>query len=238
MVNSISANIFQSRPKPLFWEVRLNLYIKGNYLFHDQSRNLEGSYSGHFRWQGLMEPDEPDIILYHWQSEVVSWQVSEKEKREDQEMTVSRSSNPPQLKVGTFLRQEEAFWLDFILENPPDSFSPSLIEPKIILPASFIRNLIFNGLRYNDYLKNGSNKISVPVNEMNQPELRRNFSWLWSYPSNYPHLDLNELGTEHKVDVELYIKSHYKKTLRFTPEDDNGHKLRATICGLNGYKSE
>lgn len=211
--NPFVARFFQSQPRPLFWEVRLNLHIKGNYLVYDQNRRLEGSYSGHFRWQGLMEPDEPDIILYHWPTEVLSWEVLEKEKKEDREMTVSRSSNPPQLKVGTFLRQEEAFWLDFVLENPADSSSPPPIESKIIWPASFIRNLIVNGLRYNDYLKNGSNKIAVPVNEMTKSEFRRNFSWKWSYPADYPSLNLNELGTEYEVEIELYIKSHYKKAL-------------------------
>lgn len=212
-MDAIAASFFQSRPNPLFWEVRFNLYIKGNYLFYDQDRNLEGSFQGHFRWLGLMEPDEPDIILYHWQTEVVSWEVSEKEKKGDREMTFSRSSNPPHLKVGTFLRQEEAFWLDFVLEPPLDSFSPFPIESKIIWPASFIRNLTVNGLRYNDFLKSGSNKISVPVKEMTKPEFRRTFSWKWSYPSNYPRLDFKEFGTEHEVEITLYIKSHYEKSL-------------------------
>ncbi len=237
IINSLPEGASQLKPWPSFWEVKINLFIKGNYLLFDQNRSLEGCYHGQFRWQGLLEPDEPDLILYHWQTEVLSWEVLEKEKKGDKETAFSRSSNPPRLKVGTFLREDEAFWLDFFLEDPSDSFSPSQIKRKLILPASFIRNLIVNGLRYNDFLKGGSNKIFVPIKEMAKPEFHQNFSWKWSYPPSYPKLHLNEFGEEHEVNVTVQIKSHYKKTPLFKPGDENGHKLPVAIGGLNGYRS-
>jgi hypothetical protein len=205
------AGFSQSRPKPLYWEIKLNLTLKGSYLFSDKDRSVEGTFRGHFLWQGLLEPDEPDIILYHWQTETLSWEISEKEKREGKETNVPCSLKPPRFKVNVFLREGEVFWLDLLLEKEAASFPSSEFEHQLILPASYLRDLVVTGLRYNDYLQEGSNKISLPVKEMTGPEYRQNFSWKWSYPRSYPRLNLNELGTEHEVKIDLHLRAHYKK---------------------------
>jgi len=205
-----TAGFSQSGPKPLYWEIKLDLILKGSYLFSDKERSIEGNFHGHFLWQGLLEPDEPDIILYHWQTETLIWEISEKEKREGKETNVPCSLKP-RFKVNAFLREGEVFWLDLLLEKEASTFSPSEFETQLVLPASYLRDLVVNGLRYNDYLQAGSNKISIPVKEMNRPEYRQSFSWKWSYPRSYPRLNLNELGEEHEVKIDLHLKAHYKK---------------------------
>lgn len=206
-----AAGLSQFRPEPLYWEIKLNLVLKGSYFFSDQERSIEGTFRGHFLWQGLLEPDEPDIILYHWQTETLSWEISEKEKKEGRETNISSSLKPPRFKVNAFLREGEVFWLDLLLEKEASTFSSSEFEPQLILPASYLRDLVVNGLRYNDYLRAGSNKISIPVKEMTRPEYRQSFSWKWSYPPSYPRLNLNELGEEHEVKIDLHLKAHFKK---------------------------
>jgi len=230
------AGFSQSRPRPLYWEIKINLILRGSYLFSDKDRNVEGVFRGHFLWQGLLEPDEPDIILYHWQTETLSWEISEKEKREGKETNIPCSLKP-RFKVNAFLREGEVFWLDLLLEKEASTFSPSEFEPHLVLPASYLQNLVFNGLRYNDYLQAGSNKISIPVKEMSRPEYRQSFSWKWSYPRSYPRLNLNELGEEHEVKIDLHLKAHFEKKLSLRPGDGNGHKFPGATCGSDGCKS-
>ncbi|MCX7973458.1 MAG: hypothetical protein N3B16_03050 [Candidatus Aminicenantes bacterium] len=199
------------KQKPLFWEIKLNLSLKGRYSLHQAIQTIEGNFHGHFRWLGLIEPDEPDVILFQWQSEVISWEMVEKEKRKNQEIGTFHSTFAPKLKVEAFIRQDDAFWLDFFLEGLSIPFSQPEPEQKLILPSSFIKDQIINDLRYNDHLKAGSNKIFIPLKEMNQPEYRQNFSWKWSYPPDYSILSSIKSGTEHEVQGELFIKAHFKK---------------------------
>lgn len=231
-----AASLSQSWPRPLYWEIKLNLTVKGSYLFSNKDRNVEGTFRGHFLWQGLLEPDEPDIILYHWQTETLSWEISEKEKKGGKETNVPCCLKP-WFKVNAFLREGEVFWLDLLLEKEASIFSPSEFESQLILPASSIRNLVVNGLRYNDYLRAGSNKISIPVKEMASPEYRQSFSWKWSYPRSYPRLNLNEFGEEHEVKIDLHLKAHFTKKPSVRPGDGNGHKLPEATCGSDGCKS-
>lgn len=199
-----------TKPQALFWEVKLNLFLKGSYSFQQADRYLEGYYRGHFRWQGLIEPDEPDVILFQYQNERISWEIMEREKRKDQEISFHRSSLAPELKVEAFILEGEAFWLDFFMESFPIPFSWPTPRQNLILPASFIKEQVINNLRYNDHLRAGSNKIFIPLKGLAQPEFRQNFFWKWSYPANYPQLGSHELGSEHEVLVELIIKSRHK----------------------------
>lgn len=198
------------RPEGLFWEVNLNLFLKGSYACQQDDRYFEGYYRGHFRWQGLIEPDDPDVILFPYQCERVSWEIIEKEKRKGQEIFSHQPSLAPELKVEAFILEGEAFWLDFFMESFPIPFSLPDPRQKLILPASYIKEQRINNLRYNDYLKVGSNKVFIPVKGLAQPEYRQTFFWKWSYPPHYPHLGTHELGTEHEVVVELVIKSRYQ----------------------------
>jgi len=195
---------------PRFWQIILELQLEGTYCWHQENHTFQGAFSGAWRWQGLMEPDEPDVILFHLETEVLKWEVKEKDLVAGQERAaLVSSSSPPRFRVGSFLRQADAFYLDFFLE--PIAIPLGLPAPphRLFLPASASQDLRWEQMRYNEYVSHGSNWVVVPAKEICGRDYEKNFAWSWTFPHIYARPASPDLTSEHQVKLILQIKPRY-----------------------------
>ncbi len=195
---------------PRFWEVSLNIQVEGTYACRQDGRQLEGTFAGFFCWEGLMEPDEPDVILYHLRTDVRSWEVKEKEAGSSVSSGfLPVASDPPVLTVTTFLRRGDLFDLHFFISS---FFVPlSLSRPgcRLIMPASSGQDLRNQNVRYNDYVFEGSNRVAISADELFSRESHHTITWSWRFPPDGLRKEVQEFRSEHRVRVKLEIKPRF-----------------------------
>lgn len=195
---------------PRFWEVSLNIQVEGNYSCRLEGRQLEGIFSGSFRWEGVMEPDEPDVILYHFRTHVLFWEVKEKETSgQVSSGFLPVASDPPGLAVTTFLRQGDLFDLHFFIKSFSTPLSSTRPKYRLIMPASFGQDFRGESVRYNDYVFDGSNRIAVSAKELFTRDLSQIITWSWRFPRQPSSEQGEEFRTEHRVKVELNLKRRF-----------------------------
>lgn len=195
---------------PRFWEVSLNIQVEGNYSCRLEGRQLEGIFSGSFRWEGVMEPDEPDVILYHFRTHVLFWEVKEKETSgQVSSGFLPVASDPPGLAVTTFLRQGDLFDLHFFIKSFSTPLSSTRPKYRLIMPASFGQDFRSESVRYNDYVFDGSNRIAVSAKDLFTRDLSQIITWSWRFPRQPSSEQGEEFRTEHRVKVELNLKRRF-----------------------------
>lgn len=196
---------------PRFWQITLELQLEGTYCSRQENHTFQGAFSGAWRWQGVMEPDEPDVILFHLETEVLKWELREKDLVAGKERAVLvSSSSPPRLKVDCLLRQADAFYLDFFLEPLAIPVGVTTPHHRLLLPASASQDLQWERMHYNEYVSHGSNWVVVPAKEIYSQDYEKNFSWSWTFPPGSVLPESSELTSEHQVKLILRIKAHFK----------------------------
>ncbi len=193
-----------------WWEVIFELSLEGSYFCRLEGRVIDGNFKAVFLWEGLMEPDEPDVILYHLSSRALLWEAKEKETDGFTSRETDFSSHaPPRLAVKSLIRQDDYLLLDFRVESLgiPLSWPQPLYQ--LLLPSSSIPEQKQPGIRYNDYLDEGSNRLAIPVKEIARQVYEENFSWSWNFSPDLSPFERKHFKTEHRVKARVRIKPHF-----------------------------
>jgi hypothetical protein len=164
---------------PSWWEIRLHLTAKGQYTV----KELETTYSGEFlyraQWQGTMERDGADFLLYYTTMEPQAWELREKASPPGaaRVMTEKETREKPRLRVNYVLRKGADILFDFEVAGFPIPLNPSADKFDLVFPRSRERAAAED--TYGRFVVKGKNLVSVDEQDLGKRPLERSFSWEW-----------------------------------------------------------
>jgi hypothetical protein len=166
-------------PRPPWWEIRLALSVRGDYTVKCLETTCAGEFELRAQWEGAMEQDGVDFLLYHTRTDVPHWEVREKAARPNATriLTEKETVERPRLRVNYIMRQDRELRFDFEVEGiriPLDSF-PEKFD--LVLPRS--KELSGEGAGYCDSISKGNNLITIGDDALDRGRLERSFSWEW-----------------------------------------------------------
>jgi len=204
-----TAGVMRPLPRPTWWEIRLALSVRGNYAV----RNLETNYAGEFdfraQWEGTMEQDGEDFLLYHTRTDSPHWEIREKGSRPDstRTMTEKETAERPRLRVNYIIRQDRELRFAFEVEGiriPLDSCKEKF---DLVLPRS--KELSGTGAGYDDSISKGSNYIAIGDDALGRGHLERSFSWEWRRQGWSPREKRAIfMAASHKTSVTVTLIRH------------------------------
>jgi hypothetical protein len=162
-----------------WWEVRFLLTVRGDYAVKGLATSSVGEFAYRACWEGTMEPDGPDFLLYHTKTEVLDWEIREKTTRPDgtRVLTEKDVADRPRLRLNYILRLGrelrflfEAQGVAIPLESSPEKFD-------LVFPCS--TEFGDMGAVYDASISKGKNLIAVGADALEKPILEKSFSWEW-----------------------------------------------------------
>jgi hypothetical protein len=195
--------------KSPWWEVRFALTVRGNYTVRESEATFAGDFTYKARWEGTMETDGPDVLLYPTKAEVQSWEIREKADPPGSNRVLSEKDVPgePRLRVNYILRQDQELRLYFEVEGfvIPLHASPEKFE--LVLPSS--REPAGEESPYDPSVKKGTNVVWIGEEDLANATLEKSFSWEWKRQ----HWAARDRGTvqvsgSHKATVVVTLTRH------------------------------
>jgi hypothetical protein len=195
--------------RPAWWEVRFQLTARGDYTVKDSGTTYSGEFLYRAQWDGTMERDGADFLLYYAATEPQAWEVREKASLQSATriMTDKESAEKPGLRLNYVLRQGADILFDFDvggvripLNSSPDKFD-------LVLPRS--REHAGEEDMYNEFVSKGKNRVFVDEKDLGERPLEKSFSWEWKRQQWI----LKEKGVvlvagAHKASVTITIIPH------------------------------
>ena len=183
LVLGLSGAFSFSRPSsgPEWWEIRLTATVKGGYALKDGTPPVLGEYTCRARWEGRLEVDGDDFLLYHLKTEILEWGLSEKSARPGGESVLGEQDTAvqPSLRLNYVLRDGTDVEIDFSFMGIPVPLHPSPVKVALEFPRSEARMILFPGSSYVDFVTRGSNRVVIPGSDLKRPAAERTFSWEW-----------------------------------------------------------
>ncbi|MCP2605317.1 hypothetical protein NLC29_04100 [Candidatus Aminicenantes bacterium AH-873-B07] len=193
------------------WKISLWIKVNGTYEIKDKSWSIKGEYYLFTEWEGIMEKDNSDFLLYKGNGKIIKWEGKETVHNPNNflfnKITDLSNCPPPKLKVNYLLRRNNLVNLDF-------NFSPFFVpvgEPKIkrklLMPCSAQNEFLNPEIKYNKNILSGTNRVCFKVEEIYNKILKKIYSWKWkrvevTFRKNKPLTFTNF----HSVNVKLKIK--------------------------------
>jgi hypothetical protein len=162
-----------------WWEVRFALIVRGDYAIKDFEKAFAGEFAYRARWEGTMEQDGADFLLYHVGTDVQGWEIREKASLPDATriLTEQEVSERPRLLLNYILRQGRTLRFDFEVQGIRIPLGPSLEKFDLVLPCS--KEPPEEGAVYNASISKGTNEISIGEDGLEKGTLEKSFSWEW-----------------------------------------------------------
>jgi hypothetical protein len=166
-------------PRPPWWEIRLALSVRGEYTVRDLGTTFTGEFEFRAQWEGTMEQDGVDFLLYHTKTDVPHWEIREKAARPNPTriLTEKETAEKPRLLVKYIMRQDRELRIDFEVEGIRIPLDASPEKFDLILPRS--KELSGEGASYCNSISKGSNLIAIGDDALDRGRLERSFSWEW-----------------------------------------------------------
>jgi hypothetical protein len=166
-------------PRPPWWEIQLALSVRGEYTVRDLGTTFTGEFEFRAQWEGTMEQDGVDFLLYHTKTDVLHWEIREKAARPKPTLilTEKETAEKPQLRVNYIMRQDRELHFNFEVEGIRIPLDASPEKFDLVLPRS--RELSGEGASYCDSISKGSNLIAIGDDALDRGRLERSFSWEW-----------------------------------------------------------
>jgi hypothetical protein len=167
-----------SRP-PSWWEIRLHLTAKGEYTVKEPETTYSGEFLYRAQWQGTMERDGPDFLLYYTTMEPQAWELREKASPPGttRVLTEKETVERPRLRVNYVLRKGSDILFDFEVAGFPIPLNPSAAKFDLVFPRSRERAVAED--TYGQFVVKGKNMVSVDEQDLGKRPLERAFSWEW-----------------------------------------------------------
>ncbi len=196
----------------LWWEIEVVITTDGEYKMEGGEKNYLGNYSFTILWTGTMERDNTDYILYHLNSEIVSWEAQEKAISPDsfKLLRAPDFADRPCFDLNYILRKDDDLHFDLAVQSFFVPQNDSEDKFYLNLPSSEENSQKFSEVNYNSFVSNGSNRISLEEKVIYLGPQEKIFSWTWK---NARWLFKQErtvfISNSHKVKVNICIKPHY-----------------------------
>ncbi len=166
----------------VWWDVTLSMTVRGNYLVKDSKTEFNGEFRYGARWDGTMERDEKDFLLYHIETRDIAWEIQEHSQPPESThpLTQKEVRNRPLLKLDYILKKGSNLEFAFYIEGISIPLAADREQFELYLPCSceYVRDRA--RLIYNDFITRGSNRVSIPEEEIDQSPLKKSFAWEWS----------------------------------------------------------
>jgi hypothetical protein len=196
-------------PGPPWWEVRIDLAVRGEYTIKDFGVTFAGQFSGRTRWHGSMEPDGPDFLLYYTTADVPEWEIVEKTALPNATRIVTQKADTqkPRLRVNYIIRQGDDLRFDFEVDGVLVPLSDSPEKFKLVLPRS--KECFGEGTGYGESISKGNNLVAMGAEGLESGHAEKSFSWEWKRQ----HWTVREKGAAfvadfHKVTVTVTLIRH------------------------------
>jgi hypothetical protein len=174
--------------------------VRGDYQLVNGNKPVSGHYQFQIFWQGSIERDNGDYILYQGGSELLFWQWNEMIEGQVRDMS---SEFRPELEFNYVVRKEEKIHVDFKIRPLPKGSANSRPGTDIHFPQSAENEVIAPAVKYNRGICRGSNEIALIEDRIyKQSEIRKSYNWNWKSPV---------INHSHSIAVELKITRKQKK---------------------------
>jgi hypothetical protein len=188
---------------PYWWYMELHISVQGEYRMTEEDLPLSGRYRYSFSWQGSMERDNGDYILYQGNSDRLSLQWHEALKNRSRDMS---QLIKPEIHVNYVVRKGGSIHVDFNISPVSSGSKQSPMGMAIHFPQSAEHEIIDSSARYNRWIRQGSNSIALVEEQLyKQMETAGRFNWKWL--RKRPSGEHN-----HSVQVDLRIFRKPKKS--------------------------
>ncbi len=195
--------------KPPWWGVRFALTVRGTYAVKDPERAFTGEFTYKALWEGTMERDGEDFLLYHAKTDVQDWTIREKATLPGSSRVLTEKDVPeePRLRLNYILRQSQDLRFDFEVEGfqVPLGLSPEKFE--LVLPSS--REDSEEGTVYDASISKGTNRIRIAEDGLGKANLEKSFAWDWRRQQwAVRENGAVQLSGSHKATVVITIARH------------------------------
>ena len=195
--------------KPPWWGVRLALTVRGTYVVKDPERAFAGEFTYKALWEGTMERDGEDFLVYHAKTDVQEWAIREKATLpgSTRVLTEKDVSEGPELQMNYILRQGDDVRFDFEVKGFPVPLGPSPEKFELVLPSS--REDSEEGADYAASIAKGTNRVQIAGDGLEKASLEKSFSWDWKRQQWAVRGNgAVQVGGSHKVTVVITIARH------------------------------
>ncbi|MFW6131559.1 MAG: hypothetical protein ACOC5F_03065 [Candidatus Aminicenantaceae bacterium] len=201
-----------SKAPPAWWTIEIRLDTQGSYQVKEKGPVYFGYYFFSSSIKGWMEKDEDDFLLYQRKPKVVKWEAQEIAIYADNlEMkTTAEFRRKPDLKLNYLLQKEHSIHFDLITTGFSIPQNHSVSDILLGLPASKENSLIVSNIKYNAFIKNGSNEIKIEEKNIYSKPLKKEFNWKWRY-QNWKASSQTTVffSHNHSAEVKIHIIPHW-----------------------------
>lgn len=151
------------------WQVSLIISVSGTYAAGPRASGGEYRYSA--RWDGWLEKDEDDFIVYQTGVRTLEWKITNE----------SGKGCPAEVTRGKEIPEEPELRLNFVSREGTDIFFEyeiSSISELLPLPA-FSSDEGSAGRLYLKHVTQGTAIPSIPVSALKRPSYEKKFNWQW-----------------------------------------------------------
>jgi len=195
--------------KPPWWGVRFTLNVRGTYAVKEPERTFAGDFTYKANWEGTVERDGEDFLLYHAKTDVQDWTIREKDTLpgSSRVLTEKDVSEEPRLRLNYILRQGQDVRFDFEVEGFQVPLGPSPEKFELVLPSS--REGAEEGTVYDASISKGTNRIRIAEDGLEKAGLEKSFSWDWKRQQwAVRENGAVQVAGSHKVTVVVTITRH------------------------------
>lgn len=196
-------------PRPPWWEIRLALSVRGDYTVRNLETTCVGEFDFRAQWEGTMEQDGDDFLLYHVKTDAPRWEIREKAVRPGTARILSEreTAEKPRLRVHYIMRQDRELRFEFEVEGIRIPLDPSAEKSDLVLPRS--KELSGAGAGYGDSISKGSNLIAIGDDALDRGRFERSFSWEWKRQGWSPReKGAVFVAASHKASVSITLIRH------------------------------
>ncbi len=163
-----------------WWEVRLELTVRGGYAVRGPAQSCSGEFECRARWEGTLQRDGDDFLLFHARADVPSWRIRETPDPPDAGEVLTEFDAPgkPRLRLNYVIRQDDEVRFSFVLEGIDVPLRDSQGKFPLVMPRS--KDPSAGEEEYGKCISDGDNLIAVDDKGLEQKSLEKSFSWDWT----------------------------------------------------------
>jgi hypothetical protein len=212
-----SVQNIQSPQLPQYWELRINLHLKGNYEVKEGEKSYSGQYTFETEWIGCFEEDQDDYLMYSIDRKLIQWEAQEKLKGAEETKILETKDFPvaPELDLHYILKETDVVHFNFVVSgfNVPQAFSE--YKHSLLLPATAENTKMSPDDFYSPFIVKGTNQVQLPLKNFFGERVMTSFSWSWENRKWTQKGDTAVLFDHaHDVEVEVIVVPHYKDRSR------------------------
>lgn len=180
---ALPASLPSSRPAAgaAWWEIRLSVTVRGDYTVQGGGAPLTGRFACRARWEGTIERDGDDFILYRLGSETLEWDLAEKAALPQGESLekARETSEKPVLRLNYVLREGSGLRIDYDFREVSLPLHPASLTFDLEFPRSAGQGALSLASDYADFVRRGEKRLVIPASDLERPSAERTFAWEW-----------------------------------------------------------